>query len=173
MEGHHRALAEADQRQRVAAEPMPPHLGVEKPLKPGRGGIDAAPALLRIADGEPEPLPPGRRFGAGLGRVRGDECRLRQQRLPRAADLDQIVAVGAIAVQEYDELPRGTLRTRSQPRTVERSGHANLRQLVGWKRQSWYESTDSIEIAAFQVLMCGSSCRTTFNNELWTSRWPL
>jgi hypothetical protein len=28
-------------------------------------------------------------------------------------------------------------------------------------------------LLAFQVLMCGSSCRTTFNNELWTSRWPL
>jgi hypothetical protein len=24
-----------------------------------------------------------------------------------------------------------------------------------------------------QVLMCGSSCRTTFNNELWTSSFPL
>jgi hypothetical protein len=28
-------------------------------------------------------------------------------------------------------------------------------------------------LLAFQVLMCGSSCSTTFNNELWTSRWPL
>src|SRR5207249_4976889 len=25
----------------------------------------------------------------------------------------------------------------------------------------------------FQVVMCGSSCRTTFNNELWTSSLPL
>ena len=25
------------------------------------------------------------------------------------------------------------------------------------------------KLFAFQILMCGSSCRTTFNNELWTS----
>jgi hypothetical protein len=29
------------------------------------------------------------------------------------------------------------------------------------------------ELFAFQVVMCGSSCRTTFNNELWTSSLPL
>src|SRR5712692_2830603 len=131
MQRHHGALAEADERQRVVAEPMPRQLGIEKPIKVGRRGIDAAPALLRIADGEPEPLPPDGSLRAGLGRVRRDEGRLRQDRLPRAADLDQIVAVGAVAVQKHHELPRGALPTRGEARTVERSGHANLRQLVG------------------------------------------
>jgi len=41
-------------------------------------------------------------------------------------------------------------------------------------------ASDSEDVAAswperqtLQCLICGWSCRTTFNNELWTSMWPL
>jgi hypothetical protein len=30
---------------------------------------------------------------------------------------------------------------------------------------------NSVKIA--HLWMCGSSCKTTFSNELWISRWPL
>ena len=43
---------------------------------------------------------------ARLRRVRRDERRLRQVLLPGAADVDEIVAVGAVAVQEHDKLLR-------------------------------------------------------------------
>jgi hypothetical protein len=49
--------------------------------------------------------------------MRGDESGLRQNLLPGAADLDQVVAVGAIAMQEDDELLRGT-GAWCKPRTV-------------------------------------------------------
>jgi hypothetical protein len=52
-------------------------------------------------------LPPDWRLTAWLRRVRRDERRLRQQLLPGAADLDQIVAVGAIAVKKHNQLSRG------------------------------------------------------------------
>ena len=90
-----------------------------------RGLVGADPALVGIAEGQREPLPADRRLAAGLRRVRRDEGGVRQQALPGAADLDQVVAVGAIAVQEHDELARRS-RTRLEPRTVEFSGHQAL-----------------------------------------------
>jgi hypothetical protein len=48
---------------------------------------------------------------------------LRQILLPGAADLDEVVAVGAIAVQEHDKLARGP-GARREPRTVEFNSHS-------------------------------------------------
>jgi hypothetical protein len=45
--------------------------------------------------------------------------------LPSAANIDQVIAVGAIAMQEDDELPGGAGAWR-QPRTVKLSGHCGL-----------------------------------------------
>ena len=47
------------------------------------------------------------RAGAGLGRMRRDEGGVGQQRLPLPADVEEVVAVGAIAVQEDDEAAGG------------------------------------------------------------------
>ena len=94
----------ADQRQRRGRQLMPLQFGVEKGVEHRRGGVDAGPALARIAEGERKPFAPDRRLAAGLRRVRRDESGVRQQALPGAADVDQVVAVGAIAVQEHDEL---------------------------------------------------------------------
>src|SRR5260370_3938956 len=120
MQGHHRTLAEADERERRGRQIAALELGVEEACKDGRRLVDTGPAFIGIAEGEREPLPANRRLAAGLGGVRGDEGRLGQESLPRPADVDEVVAVGAVAVQEHDELARRS-RARLEPRTVELS----------------------------------------------------
>ena len=122
MQRHHGALAEADQRQRRGRQVAALELGVEEAVEHRRRLVDADPALVGIAEGERKPLPAHRRLAARLRRVRRDEGGLRQQPLPGAADLDQVVAVGAVAVQEHDQLARRA-RARLEPRTVELTGH--------------------------------------------------
>src|ERR1700737_4027344 len=86
-----------------------------------RGGrlVDADPALLGVPKSEGEPLPPARRLAAWLRRVRGYEGAMGHERLPGAADLDQVLAVGPIAVQEHHQLPRRAARLRLPPRATE------------------------------------------------------
>ena len=67
----------------------------------------------------------GRRNGIGATRLRRDERGLRQVLLPGAADVDQVVAVGAIAVQEDDKVLRGSGFWRKS-RAIEFSGHSCL-----------------------------------------------
>ena len=102
---------------------MTAKFGVDKALQSRPRLIDSDPALIGIAEGQREPLPPDRRLPARLRGVRRNERRLRQQRLPGAADLDQIVAVGAVAVKKDDELPRPT-GARCKSRTIKRYGHS-------------------------------------------------
>src|SRR5262249_12474310 len=79
----------------------------------------------------------GLRGGPGGGR--GDKGRLREGPLPRPADVDEVVAVGAVAVQEHDELARRT-RARLEPRTVELSHcpppPGSVRRRAAWLRDS-------------------------------------
>ena len=58
-----------------------------------------------------------------------DEGGMRQQPLPGAADLDEVVTVGAVAVQEHHQLARRS-RARLEPRTVELSGHHSSAQML-------------------------------------------
>ncbi len=125
MQRHHRALAEADESERCRRQRVAFELGVEKALEPRCGLVDPDPALVRIAEGQAEPLPADRGLRARLRCVRRDERRLRQELLPGAADFDEIVAVSAIAVQKHDELSRGS-RPRCEPRTIKLSGHSCL-----------------------------------------------
>ena len=82
----------------------PASSGSSQASSPGPAWLHAAPALVRIAEGEGEPLPAHRLAGHELGRVRGDEGGVGQPALPLPADLDQVVAVGAVAVEEHDKL---------------------------------------------------------------------
>src|SRR5437660_531317 len=118
MQRHHRALAEADERERRGRQIAALELGVEEAREDGGGLVDTGPAFIWVAEGEREPLPANRRLAAGLRGVRGDEGCLGQESLPRPADVDEVVAVGAVAVQEHDELARRS-RARLEPRTVE------------------------------------------------------
>src|SRR5881227_1540050 len=118
MQRQHRSLTEADERKCRGRKVAPLELGVEEAGEDGRRFVDAVPAFIGIAEGEREPLPADRRLSAGLWRVRRDERGLRQEVLPGAADLNEVIAVGAIAVQEHDKLARGR-RARLEARAVE------------------------------------------------------
>ena len=127
MERHHGALAKADERERARRKLAARELGVEELLEPGRGGVHAGPALLGVAHGECEPLPAGHSGAEHLRGVRRHERRIGQQLLPRPADLDEVATVGPVAVQEHDELARGTARLRLEPRTVQLGHCKDLR----------------------------------------------
>src|SRR6516165_19973 len=153
MQRHHRALAEADQRQRGWRQLVPGELGIEKAFEHRRCFVDTDPALIRIAKGQREPLPADRRLTARLGRVRRDEGGMRQHFLPGAADLDQVVAVSTIAVQENDKLLRRA-GTGRKPRSIEcpdpRVRHGRTRpvlDLVTKKQRMWPYSNVIFEYA--------------------------
>ena len=98
MQRHHGALAEADQRQRRRRQIAAREFGVEECVEHRRGRVDAAPALVRIAEGERKPFAarsaPGRRAPARAatrrrrpaagparrGRSRSGRCRRRRSR---------------------------------------------------------------------------------------------
>jgi hypothetical protein len=71
MKRHHRALAKTHKRKRIVRKAKPRKFLVQKRVK-ARGRLaDAAPALVWVAEGKLEPLPPAKRVArAGLGRVR-------------------------------------------------------------------------------------------------------
>src|SRR5262249_24999714 len=104
---------------------MTRELGVEECLESGRRHMHAIPALGRIAEGQWEPRAAHRRLSAGTRRMRRDEGGVLQERLPGAADLDQVVAVRAIAVHEHDELARRAV-LRREAGTVDLTGHGRL-----------------------------------------------
>ena len=65
---------------------------------------------------------------AGFRRVRRNKSGIGQELLPRAAELDQVVAIGAVAMKENDELAR-LARARLKPRAV-KLGHQDLRFIL-------------------------------------------
>src|SRR5450759_2531637 len=106
MQRHHGPLTETDQRQRRWRQLPAREFGVKETIERGRRLVDAGPALARIAERQCKPFAPDRRLAVTVRRVRRHEGGVRQQASPSAADLDQVVAVGAIAVQEHYQLPR-------------------------------------------------------------------
>src|SRR5262249_12231579 len=118
MQRHHGALAEADQRQRRRLQIAALELGVEKTLQHRRCLVDAEPAFVRIAERERKPLSADGSLAAGLRRVWRDKSGIRQEPLPGAADVDEVVAVGAIAVQKHHQLARRS-GARLESRSVE------------------------------------------------------
>src|SRR5207245_204588 len=129
-----------DKRKRRGRKVAPLELGVEEAGEDGRRFVDAVPAFIGITEGEWEPLPADRRLSAGLRRMRGDERGLWQEVLPGAADIDEVIAVGAIAVQEHDELARGR-RARLEARAVELSHcspspRRSARHRAAWPRDN-------------------------------------
>ena len=122
MQRHHGALAEPDKRECRSRQVAAFELGIEKRFERRRGLVAAAPPLVRIAESEREPLP-ARRLQAALGRVRRDKSRLREEALPGAAELDEVVTVGSVAVQEDHQRLRRP-RARLEPWSVELSGHS-------------------------------------------------
>ena len=122
VQGHHAALAEAHQNEPVRRQAIARELGVEKAVERRLGGRHPAPVLARIAQGEREPLQPAVHAGDRLGRIGRDERRIGQRAPPAVAERDQVVAVGAVAVQQHHQR-RGPAAARLDPRSVEGFGH--------------------------------------------------
>jgi hypothetical protein len=126
MKRHHGALAEADQRQCAGRQVVAPEFLVNELRQDRRCFGDADPALVLGLEREREPLP-SRPLTASFGRVGRNEGGIGQQVLPDAAELDEVITVGAIAMQENDELARRPTGARRQPRAVELCRHRSSR----------------------------------------------
>ena len=106
VERHHRALAEAHQREVLLAEPERLEPGVDIGVDRVRRAGDAFSDALGRAVAQAEPLPPHGRHVAGLRRVRRGEAGVGHEPPPGLGEADQVVAVGAEAVQQEDQLAR-------------------------------------------------------------------
>ena len=122
VQRHHGALAEADEHETVRRQPVAGELPVEKAVERGTGRNHAAPILAGIAHGEPEPLQRAGHAGDRLRRIGRDERRTRERAPPFVAQRDQIVAVGAVAVQQHDQ-GRCRAPARLAPRPVQLFQH--------------------------------------------------
>jgi len=111
MQRHHRALAETDQRELRLVETVPRKLLVDEAVENRRGRQDAPQDFGRIEPRDREPLI-AETDVAALRRIGRDEGRIRQKPLPVGREADEIVAVGAVAMGENDELFRPAARRR-------------------------------------------------------------
>ncbi len=100
MQRHHRALAEADQRQSTLVQAAFGELLIDEGVERWPRRDYPAPTLFRIAHGERKPLSASWRHRTPLGGVWRYEICVRQEAAPLPTDFDQIIAVGAIAVQK-------------------------------------------------------------------------
>ncbi len=69
--------------------------------------------------------------------MRRDEGGMRQDARPFAPQADQVVAVGAVAVQKHDELARRAARRRRQSWSVEMLGQAQSPFSSGTSSAEW------------------------------------
>ena len=122
VQGHHGALAEAHEDEPVRREAIAGELGVEKTVEHRLGRCHPAPILAGITQREREPLQAAVHAGDGLGSIGGHERGIGQPLPPAVAQSDEIVAVGAVAVQQHHQRGRRAPR-RLQPRPIELSGH--------------------------------------------------
>ncbi len=106
----------------------PRELGIEKLLERGPAAFTPVQRSFGSRNVSGNHCASDRRLAARLRRVRRHEGGMRQESLPGAADVDEVVAVRAVAMQEHDELARRP-GARLEPRTVELSGHSR-RSLV-------------------------------------------
>src|SRR5262249_7074177 len=100
VQRHHGALTEADEGQPLRTEPKAGKLAVKKALHYRPGGFHAARVFLPIAPRQGEPLEAAEHAGDRLRRVGGEEGRVGQPLLPAGGQLDEILAVGAIPMQQ-------------------------------------------------------------------------
>jgi hypothetical protein len=104
MQRHHGALAEADHDGLRFVEPILRHRVVEELLGEGRGRAHARRRDLGIEARDAEPLEAHRIALARVRRVGRVEHRVGHQRRQHGREADQVVAVGAVAVQQDHEM---------------------------------------------------------------------
>ena len=122
VQGEHGALAEAGEHEALGAEAIAGELGIEEAVERRPGRHHAAPALVRVAEGEGEPLQCAHHAGDGLRRIGGDEHGLRQPAAPAVGQRDEVVPVGAVAVQQHHQ--RRGAAPGLDARSVKLLGHA-------------------------------------------------
>src|SRR5262245_37552532 len=118
MERHHRALTEPDKCQRRRWKIATLRLGVEEALEDRCCLVHTRPALVRIPECQRKPFAAHRRLSAGARRVWRNECGIGQQALPGAPNLDQVVAIGTVAMKKDHQLACAS-RARLKARSVE------------------------------------------------------
>jgi hypothetical protein len=135
-------LREAHQRQLMIRQPIALELGVEKSLDQRRDRLHAEPQRVRPAVAQREPLIAEWRHIARVRCIWRDERGTGQQRGHGRRQLDQVLAVGADAVQQHDQLAGRPARARryarsgqqSQRQPSETSQKSNCRVLANRRR---------------------------------------
>ena len=121
----HRALREAEERAALGGEAALVALGVQERRDVGGGPLHPLEQRVVAAVHQAEPLPAHRRHVAGLGCVRREKGGVRQITPQHRRQADEVVAVGADAVQEDHERRRGTTRGGFDDGSFERA-HGGL-----------------------------------------------
>ena len=135
MQRHHGALAEAHQHGLRFVEAVRGHGLVEEGVEHGSGGLHAGQRDRRIEAGDAEPLIAEGIAFAGLRRVGGVEHHVGHELAEQRRQADQVIAVGAVAVQQHDEVTGLALVVGAVARAFE-SGHTNLLMLFSPERSS-------------------------------------
>jgi hypothetical protein len=126
MEGHHRALAEAEQHHLFGQQILVHHQRVEKGVEVGGGCHQAALGLFLGRAVDPrdrEPLQAEGHAGDALGGVGGDEQSIGKMLGQRIGEAEEVVAIGAVAVQEHHRRARLS-RLRVLAARLQNSCHA-------------------------------------------------
>ena len=119
MKRHHGALRKTHQCQRRAIKAKRLQLSVDEIVEHGSGGTGAFEQLIGAGKArvEVEPLIADGRVLAELRRVRRDKGGVGQLLAPLAPDAGKIAAVGAVTMQQHDQLLRlaAVMRRNSRP----------------------------------------------------------
>lgn len=104
MQRQHGALAEPGKNQALGREAQPPQLSVQEFTDAWRGNRHATLHLMGIEPGNRKPLETRRRAWHAVRRMGRDKGRARKHFLPMRDQPDQVVAIGAITVEQHDQL---------------------------------------------------------------------
>ena len=119
-----------DQDQPVVGELVAGEFRIDEGVEERRRADGAVAKLALSTPASGNHWRPAGIVAARLGRVRRDEGGIRQATRPQAPDADQVVAVGAVAVQEDDQTlrrPAGRMNARPVEHRLHQTGTSFLR----------------------------------------------
>jgi len=103
MQGHHGALAETDKHEAVGGKPIAREFIIDEAIDGRLSRHHAAPVFAGIAHRQRKPLQAAVHAGDGLGCVGCNKNSLRQPAPPTVAERNQVVAVGAVPMQQHHQ----------------------------------------------------------------------
>ncbi len=131
MQRHHGALGEAQQDRLGLVKAVLRHRVVEEALDEGCRGAHAGRGDRRIEPGDTEPLVAEGIALAGIGRVGRMEHHVGHQRRQHRRKPDQVVAVGAVAMQQHHQMAGLAAALRPVMRAVDLLGHLVFGSVLG------------------------------------------